>query len=59
MLKRNINEKFEIIFFDPPFSDDYFQENLKLIKGNKLFAVNHIVIIHREKTNDMLDRYIK
>ena len=60
VLKRNINEKFEIIFFDPPFSDDYFQENLELIKGNKLFAVNHIVIIHREKkTNDMLDRYIK
>ncbi len=41
-------EKFDIFFFDPPFKDSYFLENLKIIKKKKIFKKNHIVIIHRE-----------
>ena len=42
-------KKFNIIFFDPPFSDSNFIENLKLLKKFKLYSDNHIIIIHREK----------
>jgi len=49
----NENDKFEIIFLDPPFSEDFFIEELKLIKKTNIFNENHIVIIHREgKSND-------
>ena len=42
-------EKFDIFFLDPPFSDDSFIEELKLIKIKKIYKNNHIIIIHREK----------
>ena len=34
---------------DPPFADLKFINNLILIKKNKIFKKNHIVIVHREK----------
>ena len=46
-------EKFNIFFFDPPFNDKKFSQNLELIK-KKRFIKDHIVIIHREKTNEDL-----
>ena len=49
-LSRNKNEKYNIFFFDPPFSDKNFKENLKSVRTFKNFLKNHIVIIHREKT---------
>ena len=42
-------EKFNIIFFDPPFADNRIVYNLKNIKKNKIFRDDHVVIIHREK----------
>ena len=59
-LKRNINEKYNIFFFDPPYADKDFVNNLDLIKKNRLFQKNHIVIIHRDvKSNDNLKDLIK
>ena len=53
ILIRKIDEKFDFIFLDPPFSDLNFLQNLELIKKKKIFNKNHILIIHREKkTND-------
>ena len=50
------NEKFNIIFLDPPFTENSFINNLKLIKRNKIYLKNHVIIIHREsKTNDNFD----
>jgi len=49
ILKESSNEKFNIFFFDPPFKDLEFMNNIKLIKKNKIFDKKHIVIIHREK----------
>lgn len=50
------NKKFTIFFLDPPFTDFNFINNLILIKQNKLFSKNHIVIIHREKNSkDIFD----
>ena len=55
-----INEKIKIsielllmknfkFFLDPPFADFKFIEDLKVIKQKKIFDLNHIIIIHREK----------
>ena len=41
-------KSFIFFFFDPPFSDFDFYQNLKLIKKNKIYYKNHIVVIHRE-----------
>jgi len=48
VLNKGFNEKFNIFFLDPPFSDNNFLNNLELIKKKKIFNKNHIVITHRE-----------
>ena len=48
-LSRNKKEKYNIFFFDPPFSEKKFLENLRSIRIFKNFFKNHIVVIHREK----------
>ena len=56
ILKNNNKKKFNVFFFDPPFSDKKFIQNLNLIKKNKIYEKKHIIIIHREKkANDNLD----
>ena len=58
-LNRKQFEKFDIFFFDPPFADNNFIEELKLIKKKKIYKNNHIVIIHREhKSSDNLKKII-
>ena len=60
ILASNKNEKFDIFFFDPPFKDLEFINNIKLIKENKIFKKEHIVIIHREsKTVDNFKNFLK
>ena len=48
-LKKDLAEKFEIIFLDPPFADQSYLQELKSIKENKNFKKNHLIIIHRER----------
>ena len=48
-LKKDLSEKFEIIFLDPPFADESYLQELKSIKENKNFKKNHLIIIHRER----------
>ena len=55
----NNKEKFEIIFFDPPFAENLFIEELKIIKDSKIYKKNHLIIIHREKKSyDDLEKII-
>ena len=55
-----LDEKFNIFFFDPPFKDHDYLQNIELIKKRKIFKKNHIVIVHREnKNNDKLHDAIK
>ena len=49
MLEKNKKKKFNIFFFDPPFSDKKYLENLGFIKNNKMYEKKHVLIIHREK----------
>ncbi len=52
ILTKQVKEKYNIFFLDPPFSDYEFLNNLKLIKKRKIFDRNHIVVIHREKKSE-------
>mgnify|MGYP006096126911 CR=1 FL=1 len=45
----NKNDKYEFIFFDPPFSENFFINDLKIIQSFNIFSKNHLIIIHREK----------
>ena len=55
----NLNKKkYNIFFFDPPFEDLEFYNNLQFIKLNELYDTNHIVIIHREnKASENFEKY--
>ena len=58
-LKKKKDEKYSLIFLDPPYSDNSFVQNISVIKQNKMYEQKHIVIIHREKnTKDNLSDYI-
>ena len=43
--------KFDIIFLDPPYKNNDFQNFLETLKNNFL-KKDHIVLIHREKNSD-------
>ena len=59
-LQANNKKKYEIIFFDPPFSDEEFIVHLGNLRKNNLFKQNHLIIIHREKkSNDNLKSILK
>ena len=56
---KNCKKKFSIFFFDPPFANDSFKEGLVLIKKNKIFSDNNVIVIHRErKSNESFENYI-
>ena len=58
-LNRKQFKKFDIFFLDPPFADNSFLKELKLIKQKKIYKNNHIVIIHREnKSSDNFTKII-
>lgn len=59
-LKDNKKKKYNIFFFDPPFSDKTYFQNLSFIKENQMFEDNHLIIIHREaKGSEKLDDVIR
>ena len=54
----DIKKKYNIFFFDPPYADKEFLENLSTIRKNKIFSKDHIVIIHRKKILDNFKDFI-
>ena len=55
--------KFDIFFLDPPFKNNIFLNDLRLIKNKKIYKRNHLVVIHRERKtfdnfNDILNPLI-
>lgn len=60
ILNKELNEKFNLFFFDPPFADSKYLKYIELIKKKKIFEKMHVVIIHREKeTEENLDDFLK
>ena len=43
-----MKKKYNIFFFDPPFDNNNFIDNLKALKEKQTFEKKHIIIIHRE-----------
>ena len=55
----NNKDKFEIIFLDPPFGENFFIEELKVIKNYAIYKEKHLIIIHRDvKSKDKLEEII-
>ena len=55
----NKDNKFDIIFLDPPFSENFFIQDLKIIKNLNIYKDNHLIVIHREsRSNDNLSGII-
>ena len=55
-----INNKFDIIFLDPPFKDKNLEELLDNINKKNILKKNGIIIIHRhKKENDSLPDSLK
>ena len=49
VLKTKKLEKYDIFFLDPPFADNSYIDEIELIKTNKIYKKNHLIIIHRER----------
>ena len=45
------NEKYNIVFFDPPFSENSYLQQLRSFYLSKAFNKNNLIIIHREGKN--------
>ena len=45
----NLNNKFDIIFLDPPYKDKNLENLLNRIKDQKILNKNGIIILHRHK----------
>jgi 16S rRNA (guanine966-N2)-methyltransferase len=57
--KLSNKHKFEIIFLDPPFAENFFIRELKIIKDSLIYKKKHLIIIHREKkSQDNIDKII-
>ena len=48
---KNWKKRYNIFFFDPPFKDLKFINNLIELKSQKIYEKNHLIIIHREKNS--------
>ena len=48
-IKKNINNKYDLIFCDPPFKNKDIDNLVNLIYSKKLLKKNGIIIIHRNK----------
>lgn len=60
VLIKDMKEKFNIFFLDPPFLDFNYLESIKIVKEKKIFCKNHVVIVHREKdSKDILKDFLE
>ena len=50
---QKINEKFDIIFLDPPFKEKKINKLIEKIIENKILNAGGIIIIHRHKKDKM------
>ncbi len=51
--KKNFNNKFDIIFLDPPYNEKKINLLLETIKDNEILRKNGILIMHRHKKDDL------
>ena len=51
--RKNLNDKFDIIFLDPPYKEDKINYLIEKIKNDKLMKNDGIIIIHRHKKDNL------
>ena len=51
--RKNLNDKFDIIFLDPPYKEDKINYLIEKIKNDKLMTNDGIIIIHRHKKDNL------
>ncbi len=51
--EKNLSEKYEIIFLDPPFNEKRVNNLIEIIKTKKILKRNGIIIIHRHKKDSI------
>ena len=57
---KQLNDKFDIIFLDPPYKEKNLDEILKNILSEKILNDNGVIILHRhKKTNDIFPSKFK
>ena len=49
----SLNEKFNIIFLDPPYKEKNINKLIEVIISSKILDKNGIIIIHRHKKDDV------
>lgn len=54
----NVNEKFDIVFLDPPYAAGYYNESFQLLQTNHLLKSGGIVIAEHLYDNPLLDKYL-
>ena len=47
--KYNLNKQFDIIFFDPPYNNDFCQETIDMILDNNILSKNGILIVETKQ----------
>tara|TARA_Y100000590_G_scaffold284491_1_gene320186 strand:- start:1119 stop:1682 length:564 start_codon:yes stop_codon:yes gene_type:complete len=55
----NSKKKVDLVFLDPPYSNEKYTEIIKIIKNNDIMNKKHILILHREKSSsdNLLDKF--
>jgi len=52
-LNKNLKDKFDIVFLDPPYKEDKINYLIDTIKDDKLLKDDGVIIIHRHKKDDV------
>ena len=47
----NFNDKFDLIFIDPPYKNDQVEKLIKRIKNKEILDKKGVIIIHRHRKN--------
>ena len=56
---KKIENKFDIIFLDPPFKDENIINVLQILCERKIFKTDSLVVLHRHKSKDNLNKFLK
>ena len=51
----NISGKFDLIFCDPPYAEEFLAEILKIVQARKLLSENGLVVYESEREEGVID----
>jgi len=58
-IEQNNKDKYDLIFFDPPYANMEYINDIKHLNNLKMYNKKHLVIIHRERGNlEKIDNFL-